>query len=228
MLVKGDVSNAQGVLTRVHSVCLTGDVLGSMRCDCGPQLHEALATLAREDRAILIYVRDHEGRGIGITQKVRAYALQQQHALDTYEVRHTVNCHGTRVAGGHLYSHDIKLRIFIFRERNMTVPALLLNVNSFPISLPLFFPLYSLFLSLSLSPSFSSLSHLALASSLFLSFSLCPSISLFPFSMSISLPFWLSISLSPPFPPCVSLAISVYHRPTMRLVCRTTAATTPR
>jgi GTP cyclohydrolase II len=85
-LVKGNVKGASSVLTRVHSVCITGDVLGSMRCDCGPQLHEALATLAGEENGVLIYIRDHEGRGIGITQKVRAYALQQQHNLDTYEV----------------------------------------------------------------------------------------------------------------------------------------------
>lgn len=85
-LIKGQVANASKVLTRVHSVCITGDVLGSMRCDCGPQLREAIQILAREESAILIYVRDHEGRGIGITQKVRAYALQQQHGLNTYEV----------------------------------------------------------------------------------------------------------------------------------------------
>jgi 3,4-dihydroxy 2-butanone 4-phosphate synthase / GTP cyclohydrolase II len=75
-LVYGDVGDGEGVLVRVHSECLTGDVFGSLRCDCGPQLHAALAQVAAEGRGVVLYVRGHEGRGIGLLRKLRAYELQ--------------------------------------------------------------------------------------------------------------------------------------------------------
>ena len=76
-LVYGDISSAKDVLVRVHSECLTGDVMGSLRCDCGPQLHTALAKIAAEGAGVVVYLRGHEGRGIGLGHKIRAYALQE-------------------------------------------------------------------------------------------------------------------------------------------------------
>jgi 3,4-dihydroxy 2-butanone 4-phosphate synthase/GTP cyclohydrolase II len=75
-LVYGDLDNGQDVLVRVHSECLTGDVFGSQRCDCGPQLNAALARVAAEGRGVVLYVRGHEGRGIGLLHKLQAYQLQ--------------------------------------------------------------------------------------------------------------------------------------------------------
>ena len=75
-LVRGDVGDGEDLLVRVHSECLTGDVLGSTRCDCGPQLRAALARVADEQRGIVLYVRGHEGRGIGLLHKLQAYQLQ--------------------------------------------------------------------------------------------------------------------------------------------------------
>ncbi|MFT3871679.1 MAG: bifunctional 3,4-dihydroxy-2-butanone-4-phosphate synthase/GTP cyclohydrolase II [Nocardioides sp.] len=75
-LVYGDLSGTEPVLTRVHSECLTGDVFESFRCDCGPQLGEALASVVEEGRGVVVYLRGHEGRGIGLVAKLQAYALQ--------------------------------------------------------------------------------------------------------------------------------------------------------
>jgi 3,4-dihydroxy 2-butanone 4-phosphate synthase/GTP cyclohydrolase II len=75
-LVRGEIGDGQNVLVRMHSECLTGDVLGSRRCDCGPQLEAALEAVAAEDRGVVVYLRGHEGRGIGLVHKLRAYALQ--------------------------------------------------------------------------------------------------------------------------------------------------------
>ncbi len=77
-LVMGEVAGRENVLVRVHSECLTGDVFGSLRCDCGPQLRKALELIEAEGSGVLVYLRGHEGRGIGLAHKIRAYRLQEQ------------------------------------------------------------------------------------------------------------------------------------------------------
>jgi 3,4-dihydroxy 2-butanone 4-phosphate synthase/GTP cyclohydrolase II len=77
-MVRGAVSGEEDVLVRVHSECLTGDVFGSLRCDCGIQLDSAMQKVAEEGRGVVVYLRGHEGRGIGIAHKLRAYELQDQ------------------------------------------------------------------------------------------------------------------------------------------------------
>jgi 3,4-dihydroxy 2-butanone 4-phosphate synthase/GTP cyclohydrolase II len=75
-LVHGDLGDGRDVLVRVHSECLTGDAFGSLRCDCGPQLQAAMRRVAEEGRGVVLYMRGHEGRGIGLLEKLRAYELQ--------------------------------------------------------------------------------------------------------------------------------------------------------
>jgi len=77
------VSGKSNVLVRVHSECLTGDVFGSLRCDCGPQLQQAMRQVAEEGQGVIVYMRQ-EGRGIGLVQKIKAYKLQEK-GLDTVE-----------------------------------------------------------------------------------------------------------------------------------------------
>ena len=83
-LVHGDIGDGQDVLVRIHSECLTGDVFRSQRCDCGPQLRNSMERVIEEGRGVVVYLRGHEGRGIGLLSKLRAYELQER-GVDTLD-----------------------------------------------------------------------------------------------------------------------------------------------
>ena len=89
-LVFGEVDDGADTLVRMHSGCLTGDALGSLLCDCGEQLDRSMRMIATEGRGVIVYIQHHEGRGIGILHKLKAYELQQQHGLDTIDANHAL------------------------------------------------------------------------------------------------------------------------------------------
>jgi GTP cyclohydrolase II len=109
-LIRGDVTAPGPVAVRVHSECVTGDVLGSLRCDCGEQLHLAMDRLAGSDRGVLLYMRQ-EGRGIGIANKVEAYALQDR-GMDTVQANQHLgfddDLRSYDLAAGMLYALGVK------------------------------------------------------------------------------------------------------------------------
>jgi 3,4-dihydroxy 2-butanone 4-phosphate synthase / GTP cyclohydrolase II len=116
-LVHGDVTTGGAPLVRVHSACLTGDIFGSLRCDCGPQLEAAMAQIVAHGRGILVYL-DQEGRGIGLLNKLKAYELQEQ-GLDTIEANLALGLPAD--------SRDFRLAAAILRDLGVGSIRLLTN-----------------------------------------------------------------------------------------------------
>jgi 3,4-dihydroxy 2-butanone 4-phosphate synthase / GTP cyclohydrolase II len=119
-MVMGDVADGADTLVRMHSGCLTGDALGSQLCDCGEQLRRSQELIAAEGRGVIVYIQHHEGRGIGIMQKLKAYELQHEQHLDTIEANralgHPVDARDYGVGAQVLY--DLGLRRVRFLTNN--------------------------------------------------------------------------------------------------------------
>ena len=99
VIIKGEVSDYSNVLTRIHSECITGDLFGSQKCDCGQQLDFAYKLISEIQNGVIIYIKGHEGRGIGLVEKIKAYNLQETKNLNTIEANQALG-------------HDIDLRNF--------------------------------------------------------------------------------------------------------------------